>query len=105
MNLPYEIFQIEQNIADLGVPSTKCTHKKTKVVHCLPAVDWKPLYWWTRHPQESGLENVAKYDWYLVLLTFVSLFAVMVCLKLFTYVGQEFGLDTTLQEIPFYPFQ
>ena len=87
------------------MPSTKCTHKKTKVVHCLPAVDWKPLYWWTRHPQEKGLENVAKYDWYLVMLTFVSLFVVMVCLKLFTYVGQEFGMDTTLQEIPFFPFQ
>ena len=74
------------------------------MVHCLPAVDWKPLYWWTRHPQEKGLVNVAKYDLDLVILTFVSLFIVMVCLKLFTYVGQEFCLATMLQEIPFYPF-
>ena len=96
---------MEQITEDLVVPSTQCSHNRTKVFHCLPPVDWKPLYWWTRHPQESGLENVAKYDYFLVMLTFVSLFVVMVCLKLFTYVGQEFGLDTTLQEIPFFPFQ
>ena len=86
------------------MPGLRCNHKQIKVVHCLPAVDWKPLFWWTRHPQEKGLENVAKYDWYLVTLTFVSIFVVMVCLKLFTYVGQEFDLTTTLQEIPFNPF-
>ena len=98
------LFQIEQEKADLAVPGTKCHHKQIKVVHCSPAVDWKPLYWWTRHPQESGLENVANYDWYLIMLTFVSLFVVMVCLKLLTYVGQEFGLASSLQEISFFPF-
>ena len=87
------------------VPTSRCHLKQIKVFHCLPSVDWKPLYWWTRHPQESGLRNVAKYDWYLVILTFVSLFVVMVCLKLITYVGQEFALDTMLQDIPFFPFQ
>ena len=96
---------MEQITEDLVVPSTQCSHNRTKVFHCLPAVDWKPLYWWTRHPQELGVQNVSKYDYFLVMLTFVSLFVVMVCLKLFTYVGQEFGLDTTLQEIPFFPFQ
>ena len=95
---------MEQITEDLVVPSIQCSYNRIKVFHCLPSVDWKPLYWWTRHPQEAGLENVAKYDWYLVMLTFVSLFVAMVCLKLITYVGQEFGLATTLQEIPFFPF-
>ena len=97
---------MEQITEDLVVPGTLCSHNRTKVLHCLPPVDWKPLYWWTRHPQESGLENVAEFlDFYLVMLTFVTLFIVMVCLTLFTYVGKEFGLATLMQAIPFFPFQ
>ena len=90
--------------ADMAVPSTECTQVKNKIGHCSPSVEWEPLYWWTRHPHERGTENVANYDLYLVALTFVTIVVAFVCLKLVTYVGQQFGLPTTLQEIPFFPF-
>ena len=90
--------------ADMAVPSTECTQVKNKIGHCSPSVEWEPLYWWTRHPQDLGTENVANPDLYLVAFTFVTIFVAFVCLKLLTYVGEQFGLPTTLQDVPFFPF-
>ena len=90
----------------MAVPSVQCKNKRNKkyIALCSPTVEWEPLYWWTRHPQDLGTENVANPDLYLVAFTFVTIFVAFVCLKLLTYVGEQFGLPTTLQDVPFFPF-
>ena len=88
----------------MGVFGLFCTYKRSKVSHCTPAVEWRPLHWWTRYPQEKGMSSVGNYDYNIVRLTLLTIPVVLICLKLLTYFGQSLGLHTTLQQIPFYPF-
>ena len=41
----------------------------------------------------------------LCFMILITLIIIHMCLKLFTYVGVEAGLTTTLQEIPLSPFR
>lgn len=92
--------------ADLGIFDIACTYENSKVGHCPPAISWEPFYWWTRYPQEKGLKSTfSKLDKNVFYMTIVSLPIIYTFLKLFTYVGSGLGFSTTLQEIPFLPFQ
>ena len=91
--------------SDLTIASFSCNSLKSKMVHCSPFIEWTPMYWWTRYPQEAGIKSaLQRMDPFFLLLIFVTLALTVLCLKLFTYVGAQIGFGVILQEIPLFPF-
>ena len=91
--------------SDLTIDSFSCNSMISKMVQCSPFIEWTPMYWWTRYPQEAGIKSaLQRLDPYFLLLVFVTLALTFICLKLFTYVGVQIGFCTILQEMPLFPF-
>ena len=47
------LIKIEMKKADLAVCCFAVNSGRVKVAHFLPAVGYRPMYWWTRYPQET----------------------------------------------------
>ena len=80
----------------MAVRNFQCTYGRSKVVLCPPGLKYVPYYWFTRYPQQTirlwnlvGLFTPASWMW-----TFLTIFSVVVFLKLFCFVGRKLGLAT-----------
>ena len=92
--------------ADLAVRSFKFNHGRIKVTHFLPAVGYKPMYWWTRYPLETtkmwelvNLFTPASWLW-----TFLSIASIVVSLKIASMIGAQLRMNYMLEEITLFPF-
>ena len=79
----------------------------TKLVHCLPAKDYFPHYFFSRYPLEItklwNLKNLlSPTSWFAYFITIVY---VIISLKLSCYVGKRLGLSTITEEIALVPFR
>ena len=96
-------FQLQRNEADLAIGRWQCKKGPfgpSYVALCPPAIEYNPYYWWSRYPPKRTkilnlTELLSPISW---MLTFVSMFTIVVSLKLFTFVGTRLGLDTFTEE-------
>ena len=77
------------------------------VAFCPPPVSYEPFYWWTRYPtRRSKMLNLidlfSPTSW---MWTFISIFSIVLSLKIGTYVGKKLGLDTFTEEIVLCPLR
>ena len=93
--------------ADLAVRGFAVNHGRIKVANFLPAVTFKPQYWWTRYPLETTKM------WNLIYLftptswmwTFLSIASIVISLKIFSMIGTRIGLNLISEEITLVPFR
>ena len=89
------------------MPLFACTYGWSKVALCPPGVTYEPLYFFTRYPEEKtklwNLKNLlTPASWFAY---FITIFIVILCLKLCCFVGRTLGLNSVTEEIALVPFR
>ena len=84
-----------------------CEYKWSHFLHCLPATDYQPNYFFSRYPLEItklwNLKNLlAPASWFAYFITIVI---VIFSLKISCYVGKRLGLNSITEEIALVPFR
>ena len=99
---------MEKDVVDLIFDSISCLYDNyTKLVHCLPAKDYLPHYFFSKYPLEItklwNLKNLlSPTSWFAY---FISIVIVVTSLKLSCYVGKRLGLSTITEEIALIPIR
>ena len=93
--------------ADLAIFGFGCTYGRSKVALCQPAVQYLPMYFFSRFPQETTkIWNLVKLltptSW---IWTFSSIISVVILLKCFTVIGTFLGCHTSVQDLTLVPFR
>ena len=96
---------MEKDTVDLIFDERSC--KTLNLVHCLPAMSYSPYYFFSRYPLEItklwNLKNLlSPTSWFAY---FITIFIVIISLKLSCYVGKRLGLSTITEEIALVPFR
>ena len=83
------------------------TFNRCKVALCPHALNFGPMYWWTRYPQETtkfwNLTNLFHPEaWMWTFLTFIL---VTVSLKFASVLGSRIGLNVGSDEVALIPFR
>ena len=91
--------------ADMGVYNFLCSHERNKVIHCLPAVNYKPMYFYTRYPLETTklwnlLKLLSPTSW---ACTFLSIIAVVIIMKIITFIGVQLGGRASFEDVTLVP--
>ena len=95
------------NNADVAVSLYFCDITKNYYVSCQPGISFSPFYFWTRYPLEKSkifniLNLFSPESW---IGTFLSITAMVISLKIATYIGVKLGLDTATEEIILFPLR
>ena len=98
---------MEKDAVDLSFDALSCSDDYPKLVHCLPAKDYAPSYFFSRYPLEItklwNLKNLlAPASW---IAYFITIVIVITSLKLSCYVSKRLGLSTITEEIALIPFR
>ena len=91
----------------MAVAGVACTYERMKVALCPPAVNYFPVYFFSRYPQETTkmwnlLKLLTPTCWFC---TFSSIISIIIMLKLFTLVGKFLRCNTSVQDITLVPFR
>ena len=98
---------MEKDAVDFTFDGYSCLYKHSKLVHCLPAKNYSPYYFFSRYPLEItklwNLKNLlAPASW---IAYFITIVIVITSLKLSCYVSKRLGLSTITEEIALIPFR
>ena len=99
--------KIVRGEADCAVESFAYTLQRMGAVDCVPGTIYEPLYFWSKYPPETTkLWNMLEMmDPPTYFLTFLSMLAIVVFMKLMTKYGTKLGLKSATTELICVPFQ
>ena len=99
--------KVERNEADLGNTWLKPNYEEVNNVSFPPSIVYGHYHLWTRYPTEiTKIWNIANLfsptSW---IWSFVSIISIVACLKISTFVGTKYGLQTCGYEIVLCPLR